>query len=371
VGFEMKPEILLPGFTVEELNKFKSNKQVWRTADIYAGQLEELHSITYPAKNGPKLEEFVAKKGGGDLAGAWVYYPWSGVLLHCVGPDDLFSLRTNRNQNLISREEQHKLNETTVAVAGMSVGSGIALACAYSGMSKTIKIADFDQLETANLNRLRESLTDIGESKANLAARRIYELNPFADVKRYEALDDSNIDDFFVEPKLGVVVDEIDDFKMKVQLRLKAKEHGVPLLMFTSLGDNILIDIERYDLDDSLVIFNGAIGDEAEEILRSPEISAENMKRYAVTLVGPQYVPTKAMASLPDIGKSLVGRPQLYSTIAVDGGLAAFLIRRLTLGDPVKSGRFFVKFAELVGLRDDDLSETEERREILAKLMGK
>jgi hypothetical protein len=40
----------------------------------------------------------------------------------------------------------------------MSVGSGIALSCVYSGFSGTIKLADFDTLETANLNRLRESL---------------------------------------------------------------------------------------------------------------------------------------------------------------------------------------------------------------------
>jgi hypothetical protein len=367
----MKPELLMPGsFSAEELSSFKSSKKVWRIADIYDRQLKELFSITYPAKDGPGIERFVSERGDGDLAGAWVYYPWSGVMLHCVGPDDLFKLRTNRNQNLVTKDEQLRLKEATVAVAGMSVGSGMALACAYSGISNTIKIADFDRLETANLNRLQEALADVSVSKSDLSARRIYELNPFAEVQQYGALDAENIEDFFGNPKPAIVIDEIDDFKMKIRLRLKAKQEGVPLLMFTSLGDNILIDIERYDLDKNLVIFNGKIGDEAEAILRNSDITDEDIKRYAVTVVGPEYVPTKALTSLPEIGKTLAGRPQLYSTIAVDGGLAAYVARRIILDQPLQSGRYFVRFSQFFNMTDEDLESTPERQIILERILN-
>jgi molybdopterin/thiamine biosynthesis adenylyltransferase len=358
----MKPIVLEPGkFDASDLEHLKVTNKIWRINDIYEQQLQELAEITHPSNNQAQ-EAFIADKPKDNLSSTWVYYPWSGILLRCVGPDDLFKLRTNRNQNIISSYEQTKLADNVVGVAGMSVGSGMALSCVYSGMSNTIKLADFDSLETANLNRLRESLINIGEHKAILTARHVYELNPFANVTVFDqGLNDKNIDAFFNKPAVNIVVDEIDDFKMKVQLRLKAKENKVPLLMFTSLGDNILVDVERYDIDPNLTIFNGAIGDIPQEILSKDTLSIEDIKRYSVQLVGQEYVPTKALASLSEIGKTLVGRPQLYSTIAVDGGLAAYLIKAILLGEKVTSGRYFIKFAELFGMSSGDLLDDGEK----------
>lgn len=360
-----RPLLLSGKFSIEDLEKLRSHK-IWQTNDIYENQLKELYEIAYPGDETEEFTAFAARKGLGELAGAWVYYPWSGVLLHCVDKDDLFTLRTNRNKNLVDQTEQQKLSSATIAVAGMSVGSSIALSCVYSGISDRIKIADFDDLETVNLNRLRETLSDIGKSKAELAAQHIYELNPFAEIEQFGTISDKNIDEFFAD--VQVVVDEIDDFKMKVRLRLKAKEKKVPLLMFTSLGDNILIDVERYDKDPQPLIFNGAIGDVADEIINNSNIKPDDLKRYAVQTVGQEYVPTRALSSLPEIGKTLVGRPQLYSTIAVDGGLAAFLIRSLILGVPLKSGRYFVSFSTLFGLPKTDFEDNRERKDILRHL---
>jgi molybdopterin/thiamine biosynthesis adenylyltransferase len=365
----MKPAILAPGkFTAADLDQLRKASKIWRAVDIHDSQLKELAEITHPG-NQEAQAELISQHEKGDTAGAWVYYPWSGTLLHCLGGEDIFKIRTNRNKNLITEEEQRKLAASSVAVAGMSVGSGIALASVYSGMSRSLKIADFDVLETANLNRLRASLTDIGTAKSELAARRVYELDPFADVQIFDqGIDESNIDNFF--ENTAIVVDEIDDFKMKVRLRLKAKERHVPLLMFTSLGDNILVDVERYDREPELAIFNGAIGEVPEEILQKGSITPEDAKRYAVQLVGQEYVPTRAMASLPEIGKTLVGRPQLYGTITTDSGLASYLIKMILLGEDVKSGRYFIKFADLFDLDTGDLAESAERQETLRRLLG-
>ncbi len=366
-----KPLILYPEtFNLGDFNNFLKNIKVWKKIDIYAQQLEEYYEIKHPNKI-KSFDEFKKDYRTGDLAGAWVYYPWSGELIHVLDANKLDELRTNRNQELISSGEQNILRNSKLGVAGMSVGSGIVLSCIYSGISNDIKIADFDNLSTTNLNRLKEKLSHIGSSKAMLTARQIYELNPFAEIDIFQDINSGNINEFFNDPKIDLVVDEIDDFKMKVQLRIKAKNFGIPLLMFTSLGDNILIDIERYDTDRNLPIFNGAIGKEAENILSKDKITEEDLKRYAVSIVGPNYVPTLALKSLLNIGTSLVGRPQLYSTIAVDGGLAAYIIRQILLKKEVLSGRYFVKFAELVNIKSDELNETSERKDILDKLMNR
>lgn len=368
-----KPIILLPGkYTEIDIENLRKNSKIWKEVNIYANQLEELLEIKFPnsEERAHQKEDFLKKhkKNGG----SWVYYPWSGILLHTVGPEELYELRTNRNQNLVTSKEQQKLSSATIGVAGMSVGAGIAIGSVYSGIGKIVKLADFDQLETANLNRVRESLTNVGQKKLELAAQRIQELDPFIEVHMFsDGISSVNITDYFTDPELDVVVDEIDDFKMKVMLRVKAKEHKVPLLMFTSLGDNILVDIERYDINPKQEIFNGAIGDIAGEILMNKNISPDDIKRYAVQVVGANYIPTRALESLPHIGTTLVGRPQLYGTVAVDGGLAPYIIRQILLDSNLKSGRYFIKFSELFNLDTKEFSETPERSEILKKLMGK
>jgi hypothetical protein len=367
-----KPTILFEGeFDQRDLDALKIS--ALEITDIYDLQLRELFKINFPSKAADQksLDSYVKQQKSGDYAGAWVYYPWSKILLHCVSPEELFKIRTNRNKNLITEEEQQILANTTVGVAGMSVGAGIAISLAYSGISNTIKIADFDELDTSNLNRLRENLLSVGKKKTQLASQHIYELDPFLQVEEFsEGLNDKNIAEFFSHPKIDVVIDEIDDFKMKIKLRLEAKKQGIPLLMFTSLGDNILIDVERYDLNPEQQPFHGLIGTVTEEILEKDQISIEDIKKFSVKVVGAEYIPTRALASVTEMGRSLVGRPQLYGTISIDGGLAAYLVRQIALSsDMLKSGRYFIKFSDFFKL-NDDLADSDERKNILQKLIG-
>lgn len=363
------PKVLLPGkFTKTDLANLKS--KAIEVIDLYRHQLKELYITQFPSErdNLQKLEDFINSRGCSELDGSWVYYPWQKKVLHCVGPDDLFLLRTNRNKNIINAEEQNKLAGSVVGIAGMSVGAGIAVSLAYGGISRHMKIADFDELDTTNLNRLREGLLSVGKKKVALAAQHIYELDPFLTVEQFDSgINGQNIDQFFGNPKADLVIDEIDDFKVKVQLRLHAKKHRIPLLMFTSLGDNILVDVERYDVDYKTKPFNGIVGDLDADIL-SREITPEVIKQLSVKLVGANYIPTRALGSVAEMGKSLVGRPQLYSTIAVDGGLASYLVRQVILNSQPLSGRYYVEFAKLFNLPNLDLESTPERTEIFKKM---
>ena len=349
----MKPSILIEGkFNDDDLRAFKSRK-LWRVVDIYEKQLTELYESMYPKSERP-LSEFMRERRTGELAGAWVYYPWSGVMLHTLSEDDLTYLLTNRNRDLISSKEQKILSNCQISVAGMSVGSSIALGVVYSGIASRIRISDFDTLDTTNLNRVREGIVDVYESKTEITARRIYERNPYAQVECFSRIDEQNVNSFLSSPQSSLFVDEIDDFKMKIKIRLLARELGIPTLMFTSLGDNILIDIERYDINPRIPIFNGLIGGLEETILDGGEIGPEEIKRYSVQLVGEEYVPTKALLSLLEIGRSLSGRPQLYSTVSADGGLAAYIIRRIILSDDVRSGRYFIKFSDIFKINSSE-----------------
>lgn len=361
------PKILIEShYTTKDLAELKK-LPIWETRDIYESQLAELFEIEHPAlRMSPDFKDkqavFIKETTGTEpeLKGNWVYLPWSGVLIHMVIADAYYRLRTNRNQLIISSDEQAKLKDFRVGVTGLSVGNGIAVSLVYSGVG-ALKLAEFDTLETANLNRLRSGIHFIGKPKLAVTTQQIYEIDPFAEIATWpEGLKETNLNEFISgEQPLDVVFDEIDDFEMKIRLRIAAKKAKVPVIMLTSLGDNILVDVERYDSDPDLQIFNGLLGDLPQEILTT-KIGEKEKIKYAMQTVGVEYVPTRALQTLLHINRTLVGRPQLYSTIAVDGGLASYLVRRLALGQDLPSGRQYISFDKIMGLAqtgDDGRSE--------------
>jgi hypothetical protein len=344
------PTILREGeYSDEHITQLR--KEAWAIRDIYRAQLTELFEIENPSLLFTpdflqKQDAYVGKHiKDENLKGNWVYFPWSGVLLHTLREEDYHKLRSNRNQNLITSEEQSKIALFAVAVVGLSVGSNIAVNLAYLGVNR-FKLCDFDVLETTNLNRVRGHIDQVGEQKIAVASQQIYEINPYAHIQHYvEGLSDSNLDDFIMDTNL--IFEIIDDFKMKIKLRFRAREQRIPVVMMTNLGDSVLIDVERYDVDSSTQIFNGLIGNIGEEILEK-EITKEDEKRYAVQIVGRDNVPPRALASLPEIGKTLVGRPQLMTTVSVSGGLAGYVARKIALGEHVPSGRRLFQFEDIV-----------------------
>ena len=100
------------------------------------------------------------------------------------------------------------------------------------------------------------------------------------------------------------------------------------------------------------------------------KLSGGDKKRLAADLVGIEHVPTRALKSLLQIGKNLVGRPQLFSSVQIAGGVAAYIVRRIALDEELPSGRYFFSLAELFNLAKSDLALTAERKSIISSLSG-
>lgn len=81
--------------------------------------------------------------------GVWVYYPWKKTLVHLLDRDEFVFLRTNRNRNKITEEEQQILSKKAVGIVGLSVGQ-----------QHVMEIVQYDHLSP----RMKESLGQIGES---------------------------------------------------------------------------------------------------------------------------------------------------------------------------------------------------------------
>jgi hypothetical protein len=337
---------------------------IWRIKDLLRQQLAELYEIEHPKEiHRPGFaeaqERFIHQSLGTepDLRGNWIYFPWSGYLIHVVTEPEYSRLRTNRNQLLVTPEEQARLGDACIAVAGLSIGSHFVRSIALASIARIFKLAEFDTLSTSNLNRVQGGMADIGENKLDLVSRHLFELNPYQEIIGFpDGLTESTLVDFLgCGRRPDIIFEAIDDFVMKVRLRLAAREQRVPLVMLTNLGDSILVDVERYDLHPELPLFNGAIGDTPEEILSGPITEREKV-RYAVKIVSFEYLPTRILHTLLQINQTLVGRPQLASTVTMGGGMATLIARQVLLGYPLPSGRYRLDFCGF-------FHETDEERE--------
>lgn len=345
-----------------------------RVVDEYDGLLEELFRVDNPSLRPDQVEYFdrlsdYRSAHYGDQepvqAGNWFYYSWRNAVVHAL-PQALHNrIRTNRNRDLIREDEQQTLRQTTIGVAGLSVGSNVVAALTLMGQYQRLKLADADELSLSNLNRLYASVTDLSVPKTTLAARGIYERDPEADVVVFaEGLNEQNLDDFL--DGVDIVFDEIDDVGMKARLRLAARQRRLPVVMMTDCGDSGILDIERYDLNPDQELFHGRLTESELNYLLASRPDQDKWLQLVAKIIGLEHVPSRLLESFPKIGRELAGAPQLGTAAMVSGGIGAYVARMIALGEPLRTGKIpLVVEANIV---KDFAAELDRRKELYQHL---
>ncbi|MEO8065557.1 MAG: ThiF family adenylyltransferase [Candidatus Doudnabacteria bacterium] len=331
---------------------FKDKKDAPANAkviDAFSSSLTELFFIAHPhlKKGMPEVDAELQKYlEANTIPDIWIYYPETNTLVRTLPEEEYFRLRTARNRDLISEQEQNNFRSITVGIAGLSVGSSVLNILVLSGGPKVLKIADFDTLEVSNLNRIRAGLADVGTNKTEIAAREVWELDPFAQLKLYhDGLNKENIEEFILgEPRLGVFVDAMDSIDLKILARLICKKNKIPVLSATDNGDSVILDIERFDLEPGREIFHGLVKDI--EQLDLDHLDYKSWLNLAAQIVGPEYLTESMQDSVLKIGKSLASVPQLGASAAIGGSACSFAIRRIANKQALNSGRSIISLEE-------------------------
>ncbi|HXH81551.1 MAG TPA: ThiF family adenylyltransferase [Candidatus Tectomicrobia bacterium] len=144
----------------------------------------------------------------------------------------------SRNLGLVTEEEQRRLRDTRVCIAGLGgVGGAHALALARLGVGR-FSLADFDRFEIVNMNRqLGATATSLGRPKVDVLAEMITAVNPDADLRLFpEGLREDNADVFLAGG--DVAIDGIDFFGMPARRLLfrAARERGVYAMTAAPVG---------------------------------------------------------------------------------------------------------------------------------------
>lgn len=340
--------------------------------DDFEEQLREQFQISNPTLVfAPDFEDrfqwhlaLLAKKKSLWQRGRWVYFPWLSALAHILEDREFQRVRTARNRNLITAEEQEKFYHSVIGIAGLSVGNSAALAIVLSGGGRHLRLADYDNLALSNLNRIRAGVDSLGIPKIEMTARQIYALNPYAKIDLFsDGINEKNIAKFFSgPPKIDLVVEEIDNLGMKYRVREYAKKLRIPVIMGTDDGDDAVVDIERYDLSPHTPLFHGRLGKVSYGGLKAlPKMKAGfTVARH----VGPELVPLRMQESLAEIGKTIVSWPQLGGSALLNGCALAYCARKILTGQSLAGNRAVISLDEKLEIGYDSAPRRKKRAAI-------
>lgn len=340
-----RPELVEGGRLAELL----ASGRVVAVHDQIDAQIEELVSAREPGRVRTPGEWAAAKAsvlGGREPVdyGTWAFYPWSGRLVHVLPREEFRFVRTDRNRNKITREEQQVLLGKRVAVVGLSVGNSAALTAAMEGVGGRFRLADFDRLGLSNLNRLRTGVHELGVEKTVLCARQLFELDPYLDIEIWrDGLTGENLAGFLDGADL--VVEECDTAWVKVAVRERARELRIPVLMDTN--DRGLLDVERFDLEPERPLLHGRVGDITAADVAG--LDRAEMVELMVRMVDGTRISPALTQAMTEIGRTLSSWPQLASGTMLGGAVVTDAARRILLGKPQPSGRYYVDLDRLVG----------------------
>ncbi|WP_071288813.1 ThiF family adenylyltransferase [Mycolicibacterium llatzerense] len=326
--------------TAAELDDLSAGLGATRRLDPVEAIASDLFELRHPdqMQDADARTRFVGEiLAQGPRFGRWIHYPWADALVRVAGPDDHYELRTYRNRNLITKAEQASLRHRRIAVFGLSVGSNVVDRMAQAGIGDEYLLFDFDRLSPTNLNRIQAGALQVGLLKTTVAGRKLAELDPYVTQRHVTGGDQRSADEMLRASRPDVIVEEVDDLVAKARIRALARELHVPLVTAGDVGDVSTLDIERHDIE-QVPAFNGKLTDADAALLCAGTMPGDNPLETLISIVGRENVSQALLESVMLKGTELAGTPQLGSTAATGGALAAVAVRDILLGRSVGSG---------------------------------
>jgi molybdopterin/thiamine biosynthesis adenylyltransferase len=333
--------------SLESLIKKINIDSVYDNRDLLS---EEIFEVEYPhisKQSEMYIEEFRKFKKSLEDKFNWVYFPWDKKLVACLSDDLHYRLITARNRNMVTKEEHELLRRVNIGIIGLSVGQSSALSLVGAGISRNLKLADFDTLSGSNLNRLDGGIDEIGLIKTQLVARRILKLNPYYNLKFYEEpISKDNLGDFLLSDfKLDFVIDAFDSISAKITLRRLAKKHGITVIMGTDIGNGVLLNVET----PKDPIFFGALPEsEIDKIENGEKLTLMEMSQVVPKILALEKYPDRFMGHIVSMSKGEISwMSQLRLASSLTGVFVTYAIKQIVLGNEINN-KVFLNLEEII-----------------------
>lgn len=144
--------------------------------------------------------------------------------------------RYARNQRILTVADQLCLHKAHVAIIGLGgLGGGVTELLSRAGVGR-MTLVDGDVFDETNLNRqLLSSASNIGMAKAEIAAQRVLDINPSAQVQAHQVfLDDNNGSNLVADTDLAI--DCLDTISARFCLERVCREKKIALVSAAIAG---------------------------------------------------------------------------------------------------------------------------------------
>ena len=145
-----------------------------------------------------------------------------------------------RTALLLGKASGERLARKRVAVFGVGgVGGFVCEGLVRAGIG-AIDIVDKDPVALSNLNRQLIALhSTVGKNKVDVLEERLKDINKNLIIKKYKCFFLPETSETFDFREYDYVVDAIDTVTGKIELILKAKEAGVPIISAMGAGNKL------------------------------------------------------------------------------------------------------------------------------------
>ena len=145
-----------------------------------------------------------------------------------------------RTELIYGEEAMRKLMNSRVAVFGLGgVGGHAAEALVRSGVG-AIDLIDDDRVSRSNINRQLIALqSTVGVHKTDAMEKRLLDLNPDVIIKKHKIFFTKENSHLFDFTDYDYVIDAIDTVSGKIELVMKCKESGTPVICSMGAGNKI------------------------------------------------------------------------------------------------------------------------------------
>ena len=170
------------------------------------------------------------------------------------------------------------LQQAHICVVGVGgVGSWVAEALARSAVGR-ITLIDMDHVAESNINRQLQAMgSTLGQSKIELLAERISDINPACEVVCVdEFLDPNNVTELITQD-FDWVIDCIDTFRIKAALISHCRRRKQSILTVGGAGGRV--DVSRVQLSDMRSTQQDALMATTRRQLRKKHGFSDNIKR--------------------------------------------------------------------------------------------
>lgn len=215
-----------------------------------------------------------------------------------------------RTEMLIGTEGMERLKSARIAIFGIGgVGGYTAEALARSGVG-ALDLIDNDTVSESNINRQIIAMrSNIGQYKTDIAKSRINDINPDCKVTAHNLFFMPDTADSIDFSQYDYVVDAIDTITGKIEIIMRAKAAGVPVI--SSMGAGNKLDPTAFEVAD---IYKTSVCPLARVMRR--EMKKRGVDSLKVVYSKEEAIPPKISGITQPSGKAVAGSCAFVPSVA-------------------------------------------------------